>query len=249
MADGIYTALSGAIAQQRSLDVVANNVANANTTGFRGDRVAFEQSLADAVGPTTGPDDTRYVAISSVRTDDSAGALEQTGGALDIAIQGDGFFQVRTPAGDRFTRAGNFVTDGDGVLRTNAGHAVLAPPPTPDEPPTEIVIPREATEVLIGADGMIEADGEEVGRIRVAHFERPDAVQKEGLTLFTSNATPSDEGSSTLVQGALERANVNAVAGMNELITVSRSYDAFQKVIQGFRQIDERTARELGRRS
>jgi flagellar basal-body rod protein FlgF len=247
MSDGIYSALSGAIAQQRSLDIVANNVANASTTGFRADRVAFSEVLPPA-GETTRADALRYVAVSEVRTDQSAGALRQTGNPLDLAISGEGYFAVRTDHGVRFTRAGSFVQDGDGLIRTQAGHVVMQRRDDPDSTPEGIVVPRGTTSLEVGADGTVRADGATLGRLQIVRFTDETALEKEGLTLFRARdeARPADDA--TIVQGHVESANVNAVAGLNELITTTRSFEAFQRVIQGFRQIDERTARDLGSR-
>jgi flagellar basal-body rod protein FlgF len=245
MSDGIYSALSGALAEQRSLDVVANNVANANTTGFRGDRVAFQEALARGGGGGPAPDSLRFVGVSRVRADTSAGPLRATGNPLDLALQGDGFFAVATPRGERYTRAGGLMASGSGRLVTAAGLEVLAAPGGN----ARIQLPPGAREIVVAPDGTVSADGAQVGRIRLVRFDTPDALQKEGHTLWTAgSARPLDDAATQIVQGHLEGANVNAVSGMNELITVSRSFESFQRVIQAFRELDERTAREVGSR-
>src|SRR4051812_39839406 len=131
MSDGIYTALSGSLAQQHSLDVIANNVANASTAGFRGDRVVFGEMLAGAqqksaeVDPRqAAPQRTdQFVRVEENTLDRTNGMLRQTGNSLDVALNGDGFFKVRTPQGDRLTRAGNFQMREGGELTTMEGHA------------------------------------------------------------------------------------------------------------------------------
>jgi len=245
VSDGIYAALSGAIGQERSLDVVANNVANANTTGFRGDRVAFSEALSQAGLDGPAPDALRFAEVSAIVTDTTQGSLEQTGGTLDLALSGDGYFVVRGEQGDRYTRAGNFVADAEGVLRTHDGLAVMGRPEDPSRPrPVEIHIPRDARDVLIASDGTVRADGVEVGRLRLV--ELTDA-QKEGSTRFTAqNAVDTEE--TQVSQGYLEDSNINAVAGLNELINATRSFEAFQKVIDTFKQLDSRTARDLAGR-
>ncbi len=247
MSDGIYVALSGAVAQQRSLDVVANNVANANTTGFQADRVAFSQELARAAEDGPGPDALRFVSVNEVATDFSPGAHLETGGALDMAIDGDGFFVVQTPGGERYTRAGNFRTNADGVLTTPDGLKVMARNDESPGAPAEIRIPPDAAEITVSQDGTIAADGNPVARLRVVRFETPP--QKEGLTLYTANQPATAADDARVSQGYLESSNINAVAGMNELITVTRSFEAFQKVIDAYQQLDQRTARDLGSRS
>lgn len=239
MSDGIYVALGGAVAQQRSLDVVANNVANASTTGFQADRVAFAEAVSAASGGRTALPPS--VAVSAIRPDLSPGALEATGNPLDVALQGDGWLAIRTPNGERYTRAGSLLLDRDGVLRTHAGHAVL------DTDRQPIVLPRNQP-IEFAPDGTIRADGSAVAQLRVVRFQDPRSLVKEGLTFYTTapgtRATAATD--TTIVQGYLESANVNVMGGMNELINAGRAFDAFQRVIHGFSQIDERTARDIG---
>jgi len=245
MSDGIYAALSGAIAQARSLDVVANNVANANTTGFRGDRVAFSQALSQAGTDGPAPDALRFVEIGDIVTDTTGGSLQQTGGSLDVALQGDGFFVVRGAQGDRYTRAGNFVTNAEGVLQTPDGLAVMGRPEDPSRPrPVEIRIPQDTRDVVIASDGTVHADDTIVGRLRLVDLT---GAQKEGDTRYTAQRAVDTE-ETTVSQGYLEGSNINAVAGLNELINATRSFDAFQKVIDTFRQLDNRSARDLAGR-
>lgn len=245
MSHGIYSALSGAIAQQRALDVVANNVANVGTTGYRADRAVFEEALTAAEPDALGRSQLRFTAVGEISTVDSPGVLRQTDNSLDVALQGDGYFAVRTAAGERFTRAGAFVTDGDGTLRTLGGAAVL------DTRGRPLSLPSEASQILIAPDGTISADGADLGGLRVVRFATPDALSKEGGTLFAARegtrALPVDDRTQ-VVQGHVELSNVNAVAGLNELITVSRSFEAFQKVIETFQRLDERAARDVGAR-
>ena len=253
MSDGIWAAVSGAVAQQRALDVTANNVANANTTGFRGDRVAFREALSQASGPANGqepaaPDALRFVNVSQVEASSEAGALRQTGGTFDIAIEGDGWFSVDTPNGERYTRAGQFTVDEQGVLRSGDGAPVLAWQGEPGGETQELRIPLGAAQITIGLNGTVSADGNEVGQLAIRRFE-DDALTKEGDTRFVAEGTgAASEGrvsEANVLQGYLESSNINAVAGMNELITVSRSFEAFQKIIDTFQQLDQRTARDL----
>ncbi|HJL19604.1 MAG TPA: flagellar basal-body rod protein FlgF [Sandaracinaceae bacterium LLY-WYZ-13_1] len=245
MSDGIYSALSGAVAQQRALDVVANNVANVGTVGYRGDRLAFREAVSRVEGGPN-PDGLRYVSISQMATDDTSGPLTQTGNPLDVALQGDGLFAVRTDDGVRYTRAGSFRMDPEGVLRTPGGHPLLAADPSDPENP-EIRVPRDAGPVQIGADGTVSVGDEPLARIRIERFD-DGALQKEGLTLFVPRGDARGEPATEtqVLQGHLEGANVSPIAGMNELITASRSFEAFQRVIQAFRQIDQRAARDVG---
>lgn len=248
MSDGIWAAVSGAVAQQRALDVTANNVANANTTGFRGDRVAFREALSQASGENeAAPDSLRFVSVSQVQASDEAGSLRQTGGTFDLAIEGDGWFSVDTPGGERYTRAGQFSVDQEGILRSADGASVLAWQDEPGGSTQELRVPTGAAEITIGLNGTISADGSEVGQLAVRSFEE-DALTKEGDTRFVAEGTGAASEANVL-QGYLESSNINAVAGMNQLITVSRSFEAFQKIIDTFQQMDQRTARDLTTRS
>jgi flagellar basal-body rod protein FlgF len=246
MSDGIWAALSGAVAQERSLEIVANNVANAGTTGFRGDRVAFQEALGNARGAGGAtPPALRFVAISRVRSDEAAGPLRQTGAPLDLALQGRGYFAVATPAGERYTRAGSFVAGPNGQLQTADGHPVVAA----GGPDARFSIPAGARELAVAADGTVLADGQEVGKIALVRFDSADQLTREGRALYSAVGTPPQpDPETTVAQGYLGGANVNAVAGVQELITVSRSFEAFQKVIQSFRELDQRTAREVSGR-
>ncbi len=245
MSHGIYSALSGAVAQQRALDVTANNVANANTVGFRADRVAFDEALAQAGARTAQPASMRYVVAERITTDTAPGALATTGNPYDLALNGDGFFVLAAPQGERYTRAGSFTPGADGVLRTSDGIEVVAE----GGPNARIRIPTGARDVTVGPDGTVSADGEPVGRVRIVSFADPATVGKEGESRFMTVAAPQPASPNTeVVQGSLEQSNVNPISGLNELITINRLFDSFQRVIKTFADLDNRTARDIGSR-
>lgn len=248
MSSGIYSALSGAIAQERNLSVVANNVANVSTHGYKADRVAFNEALAQqAQAQPERSVSMRYAALNRVQVDTSAGGLEVTGRPLDFALLGDAYFTVRSGGGDQFTRAGGFLTDASGVVRNHRGDALLVEggPQRPEG--VELTIPQGTRTITVGEDGTINADGQSLGKLRLRTFARPEDMQKVGSTHFIPQAgiTPLNAGDVQLVQGSLETANLNAVQGLNEMITLSRSFDALQRVIQTFRSVDDRTVRDL----
>lgn len=249
MSSGIYSAASGAVAQERNLAVIANNVANVSTHGYKADVVAFDEALAaQARAEPQRNISLKYAVLSRVEPDLSGGGLSETGGPLDLALLGDVYFTVRTAAGDRFTRAGAFLSDAAGTVRTPGGDSLLIEggPRRPEG--RELVIPPDTREVLVGEDGVVRADNVELGRLRLRSFARAQDLQKVGLTHFVPSAgvTPSLPNRFQVVQGSLETANLNAVQGLHQMITVNRSFDALQKVIRAFRSIDERTARGLG---
>jgi flagellar basal-body rod protein FlgF len=252
MSDGIYSALSGALAQERNLQVTANNVANANTTGFKADRPSFYETLTQVKNPKELGPSLRYVHVADVHVDHEPGAFRLTERPLDVALQGDGFFTIETPKGERYTRAGSFVIDHEGTLRTLAGNRVMGEAGPITVKGREIKIPENTREVSINPDGTVRADNQEVGKLKIVRFADLDNdLIKDGLTWFTTqnNAQPraADE-TTTCEQGYLEDANINAVAGMTELIVVQRSFEALQKVIETFRDLDSRTARDVAGR-
>jgi flagellar basal-body rod protein FlgF len=258
MSDGIYSALSGAIAQERALSAVSNNVANVNTTGYKADKTIFAEVLSKAKSPLPTAPSLRYATVSQFAVDNQSGSLKLTGRPLDMALHGDGYFTVKTPQGERYTRAGSFVLDQQGVLRTPGGYEVMQvgkPQPGDDPkllpPGKRIVLPQEIKEVVVGPDGTFTSDGQTLGKLKLVQFDTQEDALREGLTLFTNQPgkTPKVADVNTSVeQGYLETANVNAVSGMNELINVSRSFEALEKVIETFRQLDDRTARDVGGR-
>lgn len=261
MGDGIYTALSGALAQQHSLDVIANNVANVNTAGFRGDRAVFGEMLAGAQRDQN-PDPRqpapprvdKFVRVEGNTLDTSSGVLRHTGNPLDLAVQGDGYFVVRTAQGDRLTRAGNFMLRESGELATGEGYLVLGEDNAP------ISFPRGVKDIQVQADGLIRAtlpDGTtrgnqaEVGKLQIRGVADRDSLTREGTTLYkvADGAQLTTPAGTQIAQGHLEASNVNPVSGLNELISVSRSFDALHRVIETFQQIDQRTARDVGARN
>lgn len=253
MSDGIYSALSGALAQERNLQVTANNVANANTTGFKADAPSFYETLTKVKNPKALAPSLRYVNVADVQTNHEMGSFKLTERPLDVALQGDGFFTVDTPKGERYTRAGSFVIDREGNLKTLDGHRVMGMNgPLVTTKGKQISIPQNAREIAINPDGTVRADGVEVGKLKIVRFEDQEHdLLKDGLTQFTTtnNAQPlAMDPNTTCEQGYLEDANINPVKGMNELIVLQRSFEALQKVIETFRDLDNRTARDVAGR-
>jgi flagellar basal-body rod protein FlgF len=252
MSDGIYAALSGALAQERNLQVTANNVANSNTSGYKADRPSFYETLTKVKNPKALAPSLRYVHVADVQIDHQAGSFKLTERPLDVALQGDGFFTIETPKGERYTRAGSFVVDQEGTLRTLGGYRVLGEAGPVTVKGRELKVPQNTREVAINPDGTVRADNVEVGKLKLVRFTdlKHDLI-KDGLTWFTTanNAQPlAVEKTTTCEQGYLEDSNINPVAGMIEMIVVQRSFDALQKVIQAFHDLDNRTARDVAGR-
>lgn len=234
MSNGIYAATAGAVAQSNALDATANNIANASTTGFHGDRVTFREALTAARSPDLIP-----VGTSTTRVDSQAGALLPTENPLDLALDGDGYFSVTTPAGPRYTRAGNFQLDATRNLVTADGFAVRGQGGAP------INVPPDVRTIAVSADGTVSADGAEIGKLELARFT-PTQMKREGGSLFSATGRPLTGDPPKVRSGMLESSNVNVMRGVVDLVKVSRTYEALMKMIQGYHDIESRAAQTLG---
>jgi flagellar basal-body rod protein FlgF len=234
MSNGIYAATAGAVAQSAALDTTANNIANASTTGFRGDKVTFREALAAARSV-----DLASVGAATNRLDSTAGAIVQTGNPLDLALEGDGYFAVTTPAGPRYTRAGNFALDAQRRLVTADGLAVRGDGGAP------IVAPPDARDLAVAPDGTVSADGAPIGKLALARFA-PAQLRREGGSLVSATGRPLAGDPPAVRAGMLESSNVNVVRGVVDLVKVSRTYESLMRIIQGYHDVESRAARELG---
>lgn len=243
---GIYPALSGGIAYEKMLSIISNNVANINTAGFKADRPVFKLDIpppTPEVDEQTGMSSTAlpyndkfYTEIDNLFTDFNTGVLKQTGNALDLAIEGNGFFVVNTPDGPRYTRSGTFTLDSSSMLTTPEGYMVMG-----ESGP--IILGQG--KITIDSEGKISVNGSEVNKIRVVDFERPYNLMKDHGNMFTGSGEKAAEGYKVL-QGAIELSNVNPVKEMASMIEVLRGYESYQKVMT---TMDENSARanEVGR--
>lgn len=248
MIQSLWTAGSGLLAQQARVDAISNNIANINTTGFKRDQATFSDLVyarlrpADQqtyLGPTVpaGFDRGHGVRVDAVRKQFGQGMLEMTGRDLDLAIQGDGFFQVRLSDGSTaYTRAGEFRVDAGGTVVTPAGLPLLA-----DGKP--LTVPPGATAITVAADGTVTATGADgqpvkLGQIRLTRFADPSALGGAGDGVFIANAdagqpqqVASGDGTA-IVQGALERANVDLAQEMVSLVLAQRAYELSARAVQ-----------------
>ncbi|SPE19391.1 flagellar component of cell-distal portion of basal-body rod [Burkholderiales bacterium] len=248
MIRSLWIAKTGMDAQQTQLDVISNNLANVGTTGFKHSRVAFEdllyqnlrQSGANSSQQTQLPTGLQIgtgVVPVATETMFDQGNLQQTGNQFDLAINGQGFFQVQMPDGTfAYTRDGSFHIDATGALVTNSGFAV-----TP-----AITIPAAAQSVTIGQDGTVsvtlqgKSSPQTVGTLQLATFINPPGLQANGQNLFLETAasgtpsanTPGTNGLGTLQQGFIETSNVNVVSELVNMIQTQRAYEMNSKSIQ-----------------
>src|SRR5689334_18681599 len=187
MDNALFVGLSRQMILRREMEIIANNIANMDTTGFKMESMMQKTDPAEPAVTLGGPRPVKFVAPDGVARDFGQGALIKTGGELDMSIEGKGFFQVQTPQGPRFTRDGRFTTDPTGRLVTQAGNPVL------DASGGEITIDMEKGQVAVGADGTLTQGIEQVGKVGMFAFTNPGALEKAGDNLFrnASNLTPN----------------------------------------------------------
>jgi flagellar basal-body rod protein FlgG len=248
MSRALFTAASGLAAQQTNLDVIANNLANASTVGFKKARADFHdlvyqinrepgsQTGANSILPT-GMQIGLGVSAGTTSASFLQGTLQSTGGEYDLAIEGAGFFKVLLPDGtNAYTRSGNFAIDNTGKLVTSEGYAIQP----------EIIIPPNKTGISISADGQVQvtipgqAVAQQVGQLQITSFSNPAGLRKIGGNLFqATNASgqPVDgnagtNGAGTFQHHSVESSNVDIVEEMVRMIVLQRAYDTNSKVVQ-----------------
>ena len=257
---GIYSALSGALAQSQRLDTIANNIANVNTPGFKRDDQTFREYLTANQKP---PDlqnvpkvpasidsfydmqggDVSYVDNSGTYTEFTQGSLKSTGNPLDLAIDGEGFFEVLSPQGVSFTRVGSFRLDSVGQLVTSEGHPVLLSG-EPGTDPGSRTIRLAQGPIQITENGEVFDGPNPVGRLSLVKVPNPDSLGKVGNSLFRfkSNATPevANLETASLRQGFIESSNVNIVKEMTDMISATRVFESTQKAISAYDQMADK---------
>lgn len=212
---------------QRRLETAANNLANVSTNGFKADTLVTEVADGGRARSADLPRDVRFVRDVGDARDFSQGAITTTGGVFDVALRGDGFFLVADPKlGTVYTRDGAFQLDATGQLVTKDGRNVLNAGGAP------IVFDPQGERPTIDAEGAIQVGGAEVGRIGVVNFANPAALEKVGANAFNAKgqATTAFEGS--VVQGAIEGSNVNAVVELTRVIEISRAYESAARIVR-----------------
>ena len=228
MQNALFVGVSSQVALQRELDVIANNMANISTNGFKGRNSRFQEYLMPVASADSFQKPDRrvsYVIDQGTALDLGQGPIEQTGNPLHVAVRGEAFLVVRTPNGDRYTRNGAFETDAQGTLVTSDGYPVQG-----EAGP--IQIGQQETGVSIGPDGTVSTNLGIRGRVRLVTFANPQALTNEGANLYASAAQPQAAGLAGRVEaGALERSNVKPVIEMTRLMDVNRTYTMVSGVI------------------
>jgi flagellar basal-body rod protein FlgF len=241
MDNAIYVGLSRQMMLERELDIVANNLANVDTNGFK-----FEDLISSADKVSTpragGPSQAlTFVQDGGVARDYSQGAFTQTGGPLDVAIDGKGFFQISTASGTRYTRDGRFKLDSTGKLVTQDGDPVQGAG-------GDIQIDPTKGQVSIAKNGVISQSGNQVGKLQVVSFDSLAALSKDGANLFenVSNVTPTPSTDAVLEQGMLEGSNVQPINQITRLIEINRAYDAITTMMSQTSSLSTAAIQRLG---
>jgi flagellar basal-body rod protein FlgF len=256
---GVYTALSGAIAQSLKLDTIANNIANVNTPGFKRDQQIFREYLTanektpDVIQVPKVPasiesfydmqgGDESYVDPIGSYTDFSQGGMKHTGNALDVAVDGKGFFEVATPNGVRFTRHGSFSLDGNGQLVTKDGWPVLSA--GAGDPASRVIRASGQAPLTITEGGEVFEGENSIAKLSLIEVANRDTLQKVGNSMyeFRSNAQPEVQNVDhpSLKQGYLEASNVNIVQEMTDMIATTRTFESTQRAIHAYDQMAEK---------
>ncbi|MBQ7637239.1 MAG: flagellar hook-basal body protein [Lachnospiraceae bacterium] len=258
MVRGLYTAWTGMRNEQKRLDVISNNVANAATTGFKTEYVtsqSFDDMLKIKVRDRSENYDTDErigkvtlgVKIGQEYTDYDQGSLRETGNTYDLAIDGSGFFRVRVVdiRGNehiRYTRAGNFTINNEGIIMDADGNRLQGEG-------GDIIVPTEAADVVIDEHGAVYANGEFVDNVDLTDFEDYKYLKKFADTMYepVDGATEVENATGLIRQGYLEQSNVNVVRQMTNLIVITRAYEANQKVIQTMDSTLDQAVNSVGR--
>ena len=260
MVRGLYTAWTGMVNEQKRLDVISNNMANASTTGYKKQNVtsqSFDDELAVRINDNNRDTTSKYpigymnlgVKIGETYHDFSQGSLRETGNTYDLALSGDGFFTIQTTnkqgeTSTKYTRDGSFTVNTEGYLVTKDGDYVL------DTNGERIQIPgaQTAQNVVFDQNGNILVDGQQVATLGIAAFENPQALLLYGENMYEATDAAGLQASTAMVnQGYLEMSNTNVVEEMVDMITITRAYEAGRKMIQTVDGSLQKAVNEIGK--
>ena len=255
MNGSIYMSATGALAYEHRLQLISNNLANANSVGFKKDSGRFESfdletltmsatqpvNLTESQAPDYWTEFTTY-------TDFSPGKIKKTGNPFDLALSGNGFFCVQTPDGVQYTRRGDFTVNADEVLVTQEGWPVLG---EGGEIKLKLSKPDDDhREFSVSQDGYLTVDGSQVDRLRIIDFTQTYALEKAGHNYYRAlkpNALEDLDENLEVTQGFLEMSNVDTVAMMTEMIEVLRGYETYQKMMRSEDEMNSRLINDVGR--
>ncbi len=243
MDNALYIGLSRQMVLRREMDIVANNIANADTAGFKVESLMTKTEPKAPAFTQGGPRPVKFVIADGVARDFGQGALRKTDAPLDMGIEGEGFFRVTTADGERFTRDGRFRTDPVGRLVTQGGDPVM------DDGGGEIAVDPEKGQVSIAEDGTVSQGNERIGKVGVFTFETLSTLEKTGDNLYrnTSNQQPAPALEARVRQGMLEGSNVQPILEITRMIEVSRAYESMAKMMDANADLSRRSVERMGR--
>jgi flagellar basal-body rod protein FlgF len=238
MESGYYAALTGLVAKFDALDVAANNLANTETSGYKAQDEFYRTYSAVLGNSSIGPLNAainNYGVLGGAATDVGIGPIQATGNPLDIALQGQGFLVVKTPAGDRYTRDGSLRVNAKNILTTESGDPVMGIIPELNGKPGEGPITVRQGALSIGPTGVISVDGSVLGQLKIVEFPRNTPLTLEGGNYYSApTAAETPAASPQVKQGALESSNVNPMSQMVNVILLQREAEMLQSAISSF---------------
>ncbi|MDE3016450.1 MAG: flagellar basal-body rod protein FlgF [Pseudomonadota bacterium] len=235
MDNSIYVTLSGQLTLFHDMEATANNVANAETAGYDADHILFNSYVTQDVNQGN-RNPMAFATEASTYRDITNGPMKVTGRDLDVAIQGEGYFEVETPLGIRYTRAGNFQIGADGTLVSAEGYPVL------DNSGQHILLPDDTDKIDIGAAGNLKVNGEDFGSLGIVRFDHPQLLERMGNRLFKSDAQPSPADSANILQGTLEGSNVQPILEMTHMVDLSHQVANTAQLISVVYDLETKTA-------
>ncbi|WP_374575754.1 flagellar basal-body rod protein FlgF [Phenylobacterium sp.] len=242
MDNALFVSLSRQMVLKREMDIVANNIANADTTGFKVETLMTRTEPKNPANTAPGPRPVKFVLDDGVVRNFTQGTLRSTGGTFDVGVEGDGFFTISTAQGDRYTRDGRFHMDTTGRLVTEAGD------PVQGEGGGDIVVDPQKGPVSIAKDGTVSQERETLGKIGLVKFTELSALRKTGDNLYSnsSNIQPQPATDSVMHQGMLESSNVNPIVQVTRMIEVSRAYERVTSMMDTTAELSRRSIERLG---
>jgi flagellar basal-body rod protein FlgF len=240
-----YIALAQQAALWRQTEVIANNLANISTPGFKADRIIFAEYLQSTGGSESSSADAPLSFVREVGAvrDLRDGMMTPTGNAFDLAIQGTGYFAVETPGGPRYTRQGTFHLDGQGRVVTSDGYAVL------DAQSQPITMRNGESRFEVSPEGQITTESGTLARIQLVQFDDEQSMRKVGANLYETDAPsqPVDPKKTAVRQGAIEASNVQSIVEVTSLIEISRRYQMAQNILNAENELQVKAIQQLGR--
>jgi flagellar basal-body rod protein FlgF len=241
MDNSLLVSLSQQLAAYRAMDVIANNIANASTPGFKRESARFEEYVS-RMQPTegqTGPQQTSFVKDAGIVRDNSQGPLDQTGAPFDLALAGKGYFAVQTPQGLRYTRDGHFSLDAGGQIVNSNGDVLQGDGGA-------ITISPDDGDIRIAPDGTVSGINGQLAKVRLVDFANEASMVKEGANLYSTTQVPVTPATINIAQGALEQSNVQPVVEISKMIEVMRAYEATATLTKSQQDMQTDAVTKLG---